>query len=122
VLGALRLLRRQPPDGPRYHVVRIGENVDNVLRKRRQDTDELRRLGVEYVVTSTAALGDPAGAAFRRAYPEIAAFYERLPREAELLRRFEASAGALRGPTISIFRLSDRKPAPAGVGTGSAGQ
>ncbi|HEY7509356.1 MAG TPA: phospholipid carrier-dependent glycosyltransferase [Vicinamibacteria bacterium] len=122
VLGALRLLRRQPSDGPRYRVVRIGENVGNVLRKRRQDTDELRRLGVEYVVTSTAALGDPAGAAFRRAYPEIAAFYERLPREAELLRRFEASAGALRGPTISIFRLSDRKPAPAGVGTGSAGQ
>ena len=56
-------------------------------------------------MTSSAALGDPRSAAFRRAYPDIAGFYDRLEREAELVRRFDPEAGASRGPTITLWRL-----------------
>jgi uncharacterized protein YggE len=79
---------------------------DNRLEGQGQDLDALRNLGVSYVVQSSAALGDARSEAFARAYPEAAAFYTRLEREARLVARFAAEKGRLRGPEIAIYRLS----------------
>jgi dolichyl-phosphate-mannose-protein mannosyltransferase len=103
---ALRLKQKAQEGRKTYRLVRLGDNLGNTLRRSRQDLDELHALGVSYVVTSSAALGDPDSAAFRRTYPDIASFYERLRREGELLKRFDAADGRRRGPRISIYRLA----------------
>ena len=105
IVAALRLKQKAQGNRPAYRLVQIGENRGNRLEGDGQDLDALRRTGVGYLVTSSAALGDPRSAAFRRAYPDIAGFYDRLEREAELVRRFDPEAGASRGPTITLWRL-----------------
>jgi Dolichyl-phosphate-mannose-protein mannosyltransferase len=113
MIAALRLLQKAQAGRPGFRLVRIGESVDNELRKRGQDLDELRALGVGYVVTSSAALGDPRSGAFARAYPEIAAFYRELDREGEVVSRFAEQPGRQRGPVITIYRLSGAPAAAA---------
>jgi 4-amino-4-deoxy-L-arabinose transferase-like glycosyltransferase len=104
---ALRLLQQVRDGRPRYRVVIMGDNENNVLQARNQSLEELRALGVDYVVTSSAALGDPASEAFRRAYPDIAASYARLRESSAELARFESAPGRLRGPLIVVYRLPE---------------
>jgi len=112
--SALRLLEQVDDGRPGYRIVVMGDDVNNVLQARNQTLEELRALGVEYVVTSSAALGDPESEAFGRAYPEIAAFYQRLRETSTELARFEARPGELRGPRIVVRRLpAPGQPAPA---------
>lgn len=105
IVAALRLKQRARGDRPAYRLAQIGESRNNRLAGDGQDLEALRREGVGWVVTSSAALGDPRSGAFRRTYPEIASFYDRLEREAELVRRFEPQPGTSRGPTIAVWRL-----------------
>jgi 4-amino-4-deoxy-L-arabinose transferase-like glycosyltransferase len=120
MIAALRLLQKAQAGRPGYRLVRIGDNADNNLQKVRQDVDQLRAAGVGWVVTSSAALGDPRTDAFARAYPDIATFYRQLEREAELVRRFERTPGRLRGPVIVIYRLPAAAPPRARVASKGA--
>lgn len=103
--AALRLLEKVDDGRPGYRIVIMGANENNVLQARNQTVEELRDLGVEYVVTSSAALGDPASAAFRQSYPEIAASYARLRECALEVARFEPQRGRFRGPVIVVSQL-----------------
>ncbi|HEY5907399.1 MAG TPA: hypothetical protein VIZ31_05105, partial [Vicinamibacteria bacterium] len=106
MVAALRLLQKAQTGRPGFRLVKLGRMQDNRLEGQGQDLDALRNLGVSYVVQSSAALGDARSEAFARAYPEAAAFYTRLEREARLVARFAAEKGRLRGPEIAIYRLS----------------
>jgi hypothetical protein len=62
----------------------------------------LREQGAEYVVTSSRVRDRVLAAAAD--YPEVAAFYEQLEAQGELVREFRPGPGE-RGPVLRLYRL-----------------
>ncbi len=69
----------------------------------RRSLQELRRLGVDYVVVSGAVTDRVRAAADR--YPRAAAFYEALAQQAEVVLAVDAGPDGLRGPWVRVYRL-----------------
>jgi hypothetical protein len=88
-------LSAQRARGKRYRLL-------GLIALGRRSLDGYRRDGWEYLLVSTHTYGrytrDPAN------HPKEAEFYRRLRAEAELLHEVTPSE-ALRGPTVSVFRL-----------------
>lgn len=94
--------RKARLDAVAYRLVRLNlphpgtpERTRNLVR--------LRKLGVQYVVTSSRVQDRVLAAASE--YPIIVEFYRRLDAEAELIREFRP-APRERGPVLRLYRLS----------------
>jgi len=90
--------------GRKYDIVRIGEVEGLTLIPKFYSIEELRKLGVEYIIVSSNIYNWFEGKKGRETYPRHAAFYRRLFDTYQPVKEFSSRLNP--GPTIKIYKLT----------------